>query len=73
MAAFRALFGDERADYANALKMHYAQGALPGWQALYLHIIDTLETARAFGMSVATRKTPRGSISIPTGRRTWRS
>jgi len=77
LTAFRALFGDERADYANALKTHYAQGAPPGWQehflsayatahpwedfaecwAHYLHIIDTLETARAFDMSVATRKT----------------
>jgi len=77
LAAFRDLFGDERADYANALKAHYAQGAPPGWQAHflsayatahpwedfaecwahYLHIIDTLETARAFDMTVATRKT----------------
>lgn len=29
---FRALFGDERADYEEALKAHYANGAPPGWQ-----------------------------------------
>ena len=77
LAAFRGLFGDERADYAHALKVHYAQGAPPGWRenfisayatthpwedfaecwAHYLHIADTLETARAFDMTVATRKT----------------
>lgn len=77
LTAFRNLFGDERTDYAAALKAHYAQGAPPDWQANflsayatahpwedfaecwahYLHIIDTLETARAFDMTVATRKT----------------
>jgi hypothetical protein len=31
--AFRELFGDERADYSEALKAHYAQGQPPpGWQ-----------------------------------------
>jgi hypothetical protein len=74
-AAFRACFGDERADYAAALARHYAQGAPPGWQdefvsayaashpwedfaetcAHYLHIVDTLETARAFGVRIAPR------------------
>ena len=29
--AFRALFGDERADYAQALRQHYAQGAPASW------------------------------------------
>ena len=29
--AFRDLFGDERADYAEALKAHYANGAPPDW------------------------------------------
>jgi len=28
----RALFGDDREDYAQALKTHYARTALPGWQ-----------------------------------------
>lgn len=30
-ADFRALFGDERADYAAALQRHYAQGPTPDW------------------------------------------
>jgi hypothetical protein len=69
---FRALFGDERADYGAALQRHYAQGAPPDWRerfvstyasahpwedfaetwAHYLHIVDTLETAKAFRMRV---------------------
>lgn len=72
---FRALFGDERADYAQALQRHYAEGARPDWRdhhvsayasahpwedfaetfAHYLHIVDTLETARAFGIEVHPR------------------
>ncbi len=72
---FRTLFGDERQDYAAALKRHYAQGAPPDWQqshvsvyatshpwedfaeswAHYLHIVDTLETAAAFGLRVRPR------------------
>lgn len=31
VAAFRALFGDERADYRLALERHYAAGPSPGW------------------------------------------
>lgn len=73
--SFRALFGDERQDYGEALKRHYDQGPPADWQnsfvstyatahpwedwaetwAHYLHIIDTLETARAFGMKVRPR------------------
>lgn len=69
---FRALFGDERADYGQALQRHYDQGPLNDWQsqfvtayatmhpwedfaetwAHYLHIVDTLETASAFGLSI---------------------
>ncbi len=30
---FRALFGDERADYAEALQRHYANGPAPDWAA----------------------------------------
>jgi hypothetical protein len=68
----RSLFGDERQDYGEALKIHYEKGPPAGWNleyisayatthpwedwaetwAHYLHIIDTLETAYAFGMSV---------------------
>ncbi len=69
---FRALFGDERADYAQALRDHYNRTPLPGWQeyfvsayatshpwedfaetwAHYLHIVDTLEMAASFGISI---------------------
>lgn len=33
LEAFRALFGDERADYGEALKRHYEVGAPPDWQS----------------------------------------
>jgi hypothetical protein len=69
---FRKLFGDERADYAEALKRHYREGSPKQWDqeyisayatthpwedwaetwAHYLHIMDTLETAYAFGLTV---------------------
>ena len=75
LKAFRALFGDERTDYAAALRQHYAQSRPSNWQenfvsvyatthpwedfaeswAHYLHIVDTLETARAFDIAVAIR------------------
>ncbi|MGF6230436.1 hypothetical protein QFZ27_004391 [Inquilinus ginsengisoli] len=71
--SFRALFGDERADYGTALQSYYDQGAPAGWQqgfvsayatahpwedwaetwAHYLHIVDTLEIAGAFGIGVS--------------------
>ena len=71
--AARAVFGDERENYAAALKRHYAQGAPANWQesfvssyatthpwedfaetwAHYLHIVDTLEMARSFGLRVS--------------------
>lgn len=66
----RALFGDEREDYAAALQHHYAHGAPADWGqrfvssyasahpwedwaetwAHYLHLVDTLDTARSFGL-----------------------
>jgi len=65
---FRVRFGDERADYAQALVRHYARAAVEPdpafitryasshpWEdfaetfAHYLHIDDTLETAREYG------------------------
>jgi hypothetical protein len=69
---FRAVYGDERADYAQALQAHYARGANGNWRdnfvslyasshpwedfaetwAHYLHIIDTLEMAGAFGVAI---------------------
>ncbi|HEY0213159.1 MAG TPA: putative zinc-binding metallopeptidase [Paenirhodobacter sp.] len=70
--SFRAMFGDESVDYAQALQDHYHNGAPPNWPqqfvssyatmhpwedwaetwAHYLHMIDTLETAAAFGMQI---------------------
>ena len=72
---FRTLFGDERDDYAEALKRHYAQGPAPDWVdrsvtayasahpwedwaetwAHYLHIVDTIETAAGFGLTLRPR------------------
>lgn len=34
--AYRALFGDERADYDAALKEHYEKGPKPGWHERYV-------------------------------------
>jgi hypothetical protein len=70
--AARARFGDERADYADALRRNYAEGPPADWQERhvssyaashpwedfaetwthYLHIVDTLDTAAAFGLGV---------------------
>ena len=69
--SFRSLFGDERTDYAAALKSYYERGVVEPsdgfisayatshpWEdfaetfAHYLHIVDTLETARAMGVSL---------------------
>jgi hypothetical protein len=78
LADFRQLFGDERADYAEAQKRHYAQGAPPDWGshfvsayasmhpwedwaeswAHHMHIVDTLETAGAFSLSLRPVKEP---------------
>jgi hypothetical protein len=72
LAAVRRIFGDDSADYGQALQNYYANGAPPNWQetcisayatshpwedfaetwAHYLHIVDTLEMARAFGMYI---------------------
>lgn len=74
--AFRAVFGDETADYGEALKRNYEVGPPPDWQqfyvstyasshpwedfaesfAHYIHIVDTLETARSYGMSIEPRR-----------------
>ncbi|MEI9902524.1 MAG: putative zinc-binding peptidase [Hyphomicrobium sp.] len=73
--SFRTLFGDERADYNEALQNYYKTGAPPNWRenyvsayatmhpwedfaetwAHYLHIVDTLEMAYAFHLSVNPR------------------
>ena len=71
--SFRALFGDDREDYGEALERHYRDGPPVDWQdryvssyatmhpwedwaetwAHYLHIVDTLEMAAAFGIRIA--------------------
>ena len=81
----RELFGDERADYAEAVKRHYEAGPPPDWQvrfvstyasthpwedwaetfAHYLHVVDTLETAQAHGLSVRPEPTT-GRAQVPT-------
>lgn len=93
--SFRALFGDERPDYAEALQRHYQEGPPAGWQedhvsayatahpwedwaetwAHYLHIIDTLEMAHAFGVTVnaAVMGDPDGEVSVNVDpHRAWR-
>ena len=100
LESFRNLFGDERADYAEALRAHYARQDNGSWRenfvslyasshpwedfaetwAHYLHIIDTLEMAAAFGVAVDPRSgaipaCTRASISTHTvrsaSRRWW--
>ena len=71
LESYRALFGDEREDYGEALQRHYksppadwqsrfvsAYASAHPWEdwaetwAHYLHILDTIETASAFGLRV---------------------
>ena len=79
--AVRGTFGDDRADYGEALERHYENGPPADWAerfvssyatahpwedfaetwAHYLHIVDTLDTAAAYGMSV---KAP-GDMAAP--------
>jgi hypothetical protein len=71
---FRALFGDERQSYEDAIARHYEQGPPADWSercisayasmhpwedwaetwAHYLHMVDTLETAKSHGLAVRT-------------------
>jgi len=79
---FRAVFGDETANYQDALQNHYQSGAPSDWQATfvsayatshpwedfaetwahYLHILDTMEMARAFNLHVAPRLDDTGDL-----------
>jgi hypothetical protein len=43
--ACRAVFGDDREDYAEALKRHYAEGAPPDWQ---VNFVSTYATTHAW-------------------------
>ncbi len=74
LGGFRDTFGDERADYSQALERHYRDGPDPNyaesfisayaashpWEdwaetfAHFLHLTDTLETARHFGFANET-------------------
>ncbi|MGZ0712131.1 zinc-binding metallopeptidase family protein (plasmid) [Coraliomargarita sp. W4R53] len=47
-ARFRALFGDERADYQAALDQHYANGAPAGWQASFISQYATMHPHEDF-------------------------
>jgi hypothetical protein len=40
--SFRALFGDERADYQEAIKRHYDQGPPSGWERTYVSAYATM-------------------------------
>jgi hypothetical protein len=40
--AFRELFGDERADYAQGIERHYREGAPPTWQDAYVSAYATM-------------------------------
>jgi hypothetical protein len=82
---FRSVFGDERADYGQALHRHHLEGAPADWAqhfvsayasahpwedfaetwAHYFHIVDTLETARAFGVSTQPRVASAASLDSP--------
>ncbi|MEQ1729598.1 MAG: putative zinc-binding metallopeptidase, partial [Vicinamibacterales bacterium] len=82
---FRELFGDERQDYAEALRTHYASGAIANWPdtfvsgyasahpwedwaetwAHYLHIVDTLDTAAACGLSLRPARLDEPALPAP--------
>jgi hypothetical protein len=86
--ACRALFGDDREDYGEALNKHYARGGPPpDWQeryvstyatmhpwedfaetwAHYLHVVDTLEMAGAFGVRVQPKLDESGALGAEVG------
>jgi hypothetical protein len=49
----RAVFGDEREDYAAALERHYAQGAPPDWQGNFISAYATAHPWEDFAESWA--------------------
>lgn len=87
LGAFRECFGDERADYAEALQKHYqnGDGSDAVWQqgyvssyasshpwedwaetwAHYLHMVDSLETAAACGLSLQPQRDDEPSLRAP--------
>lgn len=86
---FRALFGDERADYQQALQRHYRDGAPADWQtrfvseyasthpwedwaetwAHFLHMADTLETAKAIGLVLQPTRPDEPVVDLQSERR----
>jgi len=42
LSACREVFGDERADYAEAMKKHYAEGAPAGWEKAFISPYSTM-------------------------------
>lgn len=50
---FRALFGDERADYGQALAAHYANGAPAGWNQTHISTYATSHPWEDFAESFA--------------------
>lgn len=84
IAGFRALFGDEQLDYAEALEQHYATpkadwrdshisvyASSHPWEdwaetwAHYFHLMDTLETAHALGMSLNPASGTHPNVYMP--------
>lgn len=49
----RALFGDEREDYAAALERHYAEGPPPGWDAEHVSAYATMHPAEDWAETFA--------------------
>jgi hypothetical protein len=84
----RALFGDERQSYEDALARHYEQGPPADWSercisayasmhpwedwaetwAHYLHMVDTLETARSHGLTLRAPAADKSGERIVTDR-----
>lgn len=48
LARSRELFGDERADYGEALQRHYADGPPDGWEASYISAYATMHPFEDF-------------------------
>ena len=64
---FRALFGDERADYNKSLETYYANGAPPNWQENYVSAYALPipgRTGRKPGPTICTFRTRSRSLSI---------
>lgn len=94
LEASRAVFGDERESYDEALVRYYQNGgAQPGWQvnfissyatahpwedfaeswAHYIHVVDALETARAFGIAIRPRAAQSEVLSTELDFRPYRA